>query len=794
MTQPALPEKRFSSALIRMLFLLPWLTGFAVVFFQPTVDEQAAPIVAPAQQPDGKTVVLIIDSLRPQAVNDPELMPFIHSLSQSWPTMDVTTCSANFTLPCIQTLLEGRESPFVAGLHNFTGQAGSAASLPSNAKQAGLGVVLLSDHTLPSLYGEYVIRSHDVQDWPGEHLEHDLRAIEVATGEFKSPDTDLLIFHIVGTDKVAHHQRPGTQAYSEHFQAIDNALRGLFAEIDPAHDRVIITGDHGHDKLGNHNKDSVVIFYGNQLKHLFDAVDPGKIAQTDLLYFMSYAAMLPVPSNVDTRFFDLTPTDPYDAQFVKLHDTLNGQGSISKAFEAHKDERRQTQHHPALAYLPLLVLGACIAAWMLVKARSPLGRNDTYFLLGVGVTAVALGYFANASTGPILALVILVERILWAMRNNAMRETIAALALVAAASFTGAAAEPWSEFFHTRGGFQPTMLLFWAMLIASGFALSTWLWKDRNLAPEAAMLFCVCALPSGVYYYHFGQNFYFGFMLTGVALFLSALATKAGRSALMGLVRDRRLRLALVAMIAVVVYTLMQESGGWEWKFFPVRWFKRMGPWSWGAYAAFGITAAAFLRQNKHRAALAVSWVVFPLYAVLLADLPSVRWIAASVMTVGAAAYFTLREKTREEALALFMIAACLHVGWLQIDGFLLNHVDFQFGLEMFGGLSREVYTFALTQIATNFKYTLAFAPIVLIARAVLTREKFNIVIAFVLAFGFLKEIALFGHILFGRGFQAGKLYELAISDLIFVTLMVLMIPVYALPLRRLASPSQRKS
>ena len=96
---------------------------------------------APRGEAAGRLVIVVVDSMPREVRTQPALMPEVTALARRpdarW--IDVHTCSGNFTLPCIQTLLEGRESPFAAGLHNFTGREGGASSLPSIAAAAGYG-------------------------------------------------------------------------------------------------------------------------------------------------------------------------------------------------------------------------------------------------------------------------------------------------------------------------------------------------------------------------------------------------------------------------------------------------------------------------------------------------------------------------------------------------------------------------------------------------------------------------------------------------------------------------------
>ncbi len=765
-----------------VLFLLPFFLVVAVVLALPTNNDPHEAMRSAERPIKQRLVVVIVDSLRPELVEDDTHMPFLHSLSTPELTFPVRTCQANFTLPCIQTLLEGRESPFVAGLHNFTGAAGSSTSLPSAASAAGLGVVMISDHTLPSLYAQYAKSSFDAQDIKGKHLDRDLWAIRKAGEELQSEDTDVLLLHVIGTDKAAHYKNPGSEGYRDHFRAVDQALEEFFkTSINPETDFVFVTGDHGHGPKGHHTRSSIVLFHGQGFERLLSEISVDDLQQTDLLYFMAYATLTGVPLHTDARFFDIprTSSNPHSKQFIALHDSIAPGASISKAFEAEKQRKKDTRYYPALALLPLLVLGSAVAAWMLRFGTSQYPEHWRYFALGGVASAFLLIRVENPILGVVLAFLLAMAWLVYAKKNDVMRETGIAFFLVAGAAFTGAFAEQWSDFFHTRGGFRPHSLVFYGGLILAGLSLASALWKNVRLGPEAAMMFCVCVLPSGVYYYHFGQNFYMGFMLSSAALILYSLVKSSWRAELVGHLHNWPRRALALALVLGVVYPLLQESGGWEWKFFPLAWMSKWGAAIWAFYCALFALVALMCRSTKQRIVMASIWLGAPLFTILVAHLPEVRWVAATAMTVTAGAYLRLRGQIRDEALAAFLLAACLHVGWMQLDGFFINHVDFQFGLALFGQFAQEVYTFALTLPLTMLKYTLAFAPVVVLARLLLGSERFSSVILFVCAIGFLKIMALFAHILFGAGFQDAKLFEIAISDLLFVMSMTLMIPFY---------------
>ena len=138
------------------------------------VEDAPTEATLQTRQGDGKVVLVIIDSLREEAVTDhmPNLNRLRHEPTSAW--LPVHTCNANFTVPCVQTILEGRQSPFAAGLNNFTGQKGGEQSFPGAVAHAKKRQRFISDFTLDSLYGRLADVALDVEKMKGNHLEHDL--------------------------------------------------------------------------------------------------------------------------------------------------------------------------------------------------------------------------------------------------------------------------------------------------------------------------------------------------------------------------------------------------------------------------------------------------------------------------------------------------------------------------------------------------------------------------------------------------------------------------------------------
>ena len=151
-------ERRRVILLISIMLLPVCLSAFFIGFARSSaISGQSGklPDKSTSSVGDGRLVVVIVDSLRREAVD--KVMPSLKELAQDRAStyVDVHTASGNMSLPCIQTLLEGRESPYASAIRDFTGTRGSNNGLPAAAARAGLHPALIADFIILGLYGKY---------------------------------------------------------------------------------------------------------------------------------------------------------------------------------------------------------------------------------------------------------------------------------------------------------------------------------------------------------------------------------------------------------------------------------------------------------------------------------------------------------------------------------------------------------------------------------------------------------------------------------------------------------------
>lgn len=790
-------EPRIEFRLQRWLrWFAPLAMAVALVFTSSLRGQDEAPrSESSGKLTDGRVVVLIVDSLSRQNIDEGH-MPWLAEQVSSGQGVraDITTCKANFTLPCVQTLFEGEESPFVSGLHNFTGKSGSGTSVPAMVAATGNELVLISNHTMNSLYGEFASRRFDSQEWSGDYRERDLRSYEQALVELDNPATSFLVTHTVGTDKTAHHKKPGSDAYFEHFEQMDDAVRRVASKLDPSRDFLLVTGDHGHDADGHHIQDSVTVFWGEGYRELIEGLGgPAEdLGQTDLRFFLSYPYGFPLPIDGDARFFEWKngpPTSRYrqmaGAQSVLLE---IDETPVVEALESERERRDADRDGPVRELLPLFLLGAFFVAWSFKVSREP-QRSSWKVLVALAAVAPVLLLVSSPALGPLLALIGLGVWAWIAIKWDLGRESLTVLALLSAAALTSAFAREWSDFFHTRGGFRPPWLIFYFGMLPAALLTARGLLRRALMAPEAGMLAAVIYLPSGVYYYQAGQNFWTFFLIVG--LFVAAWALRRNLVEKRKLLPFSGVDLLAIAMLGVgLVFVMLQEGGGWEWKFLPTFWM-RYG-WEGARYIvlAAGIAGSTLLFDSRNERLLILGlWGVLGFYAAGIADLPVERLASASVIVALALSYYRLAgsesslRDLSDDSLVEFGVGvltwiATAHVTWMLLDGFILNHVDFSFALDFFGQIKTESIVYATVQAAANLKYGFHIVLLCVGGRLLLGRERFSRAMSFAMAAAFFEVHALIVQAVFGKAYQDERLWELAISDILFVVNAAFMLPI----------------
>lgn len=756
----------------RLICLLPLLLGVAVVMSSgageaPEASESESPVVEGLAQDSGqRLVVVLLDSLRPESLDTPGLMPRLAAFSELHGVrrFGVNTCVANLTYPCMQTLFEGRQGPFVAGANNFSGAKLLAENVPADLKRAGRRVAILSDVTLVSQFGEAATVLVNVEDWPISTLDRDLKALDMLETWLDDPSIDDIIVHLPGTDRVAHYQMAHSAEYQEHFQRVDERLGEVLQKLDLARDQLLITGDHGHLDDGHHTRDSLAIIAGGLYDELLAQLLPIEVLeQPELNYFMRFAAGLALPRAYEGRYFLATkaregaPTPRAQAFMARTHRQLIAAGygaqSLREAAASHQRDVQRVHEYQLREYFPLLL---AFGVWLLVFFGAQMSRDGRArdLRLHLGVAALILVVWSlRGPTWPAgvgLSALALAALLGWSWRFRQGRAAAWALLLGIATAFIALNLPGWEAFFHTRGGFVPAQPIFYLMLPLIGLALAWVAGADWRSAPMHAMAFCLFCLPAGVYYYQFGQNMFWGCLLAGVLVGGVSLVRADTRASARERLRAWRGAEILAAVVLCVsaVLLILQEASRWQWVSYPAEWLAN-GPLWVGVLVEAAIISwvASQPAQRRQRMLLAGWMVVAALLAVWFGKLPLGWFVAAQAPLLLVAAWQRLRDTPVSAAQrlghAMLLWGAVVATTWAQTRGFFINNLDFNFGFEYFAHLRHEQAIFLGIGALTLVKYGVAIFTVLLVARVYMGADAWREVSSGLILVGLAHGLAL---------------------------------------------------
>jgi hypothetical protein len=785
---------RFACAPYRpLLMLLPlvFILGFLITERAPSLLDSGNAPPAPAAQ-SRRLVVVIVDSLRRQAVE--ELMPNLRALAgaEDAVDLDVTTGAANMSLPCIQTLMEGRQSPFVSGIHNFTGRRGNDNSLPMAAKQAGLDLVIIGDFILDSLYRQHALKSTDITRWRKETpLSRDLRAIELANKSLARPNIRVLLLHLPGTDKVAHKWHPDHPEYNNHFRQVDAKLATLFAELDFRTDCLIVTGDHGHDHIGNHVPRSVAIFRGDAYRELFQAVGrPADFNQVEMLYFMSFAMALPLPVNYEGRYFGFETGDAPStgeaaikarlAEFGALQERALTAGgfradALAGAIQKKRVRLAMTDREDLQAHLPILVW---YLVWILVASCT----IATWPLLAVAAAAPLVWLASSPASGAPLAIALGAGAMAIAWRFNELRRLVFFGVLVLAAGVNSYFAVHWSHHGGTVG--------FIAMLVGLGAGLAMIRYGTILAGPETTTAVCLFSLPGGVYAFQFGENVFRAMAIGGILSLIMVWGAHFLKYRKLPVEKfDARFTVSMVALLISGTLLQLQDGNGWGWHSWMREWLRDDAqPACWPIYAAFALYLLWVIRSGRFRGVVGLLLVAIPLYCYVFARLQLPTLVTATTTAVFLAAWLVLLQAGgshrepfdgHDDRRGLVVVATVCAAFWILFQGYFVQKIDFTFALKYFSEVEPEFLLFGLVYVAAFFKYSLLVALIMIILAALTSPDDLRRLVTSILLFSNVKLLALFTQVFTGALEHREKLYEIAISDTIFVFNMMLIVALY---------------
>jgi len=351
-----------------------------------------------------RTVVLILDSAGKSEMFDPALMPFLSSLQASSLSGRSRSCASKATFPCIKSIFEGREATMGTTLQDFSAFASSRTTWPTSLAARGLRLAVASDHTLNRLYPHAFVDSLNYEDLHVPLLERDAFVYRKARQWLDDPTLDVLVLHIIGTDKVSHEYPVRGSVYREKYREVDDFVREVAGRLRPE-DYLYAISDHGHNELGGHTEDAAYLAHGP----LFPPDVREDLNGEDMLFFLSLPYGLTLPAGYEGQIrLDLTRLAP-DAR----EKWLAAQASVWRvpiaglpweAAQAHLNEhitRQRTEGQRAAALdalrrsLPFWLAVALFLIGELPTKNRPEGKRRALFLqialFAAGLALISMG-------------------------------------------------------------------------------------------------------------------------------------------------------------------------------------------------------------------------------------------------------------------------------------------------------------------------------------------------------------------------------------------------------------------
>ena len=616
-------------------------------------------------------------------------------------------------------------------------------------------------------------------------LDCDLAAIDKTIDVFSDKSARVIILHVGGTDAAAHRWHPGHPEYERHFRAVDGKLSGLIGKLDLKRDHLIVTGDHGHNDRGNHTPWSVAIFAGGIYPQLFAALGSlGELQQVDMLSFMAFPHNLPLPIDYEGRYFGIeTPvnsavTNPdfqrrLDAFRNVQANALNvSPDNLPSAIAKKRAQARSVLVASFQRALPLLVL---FVAWISVAFRvNNSSKQPIWPLVAMPMLAIPLWLYAPPAFEVPLAFLIGVFLLFWAIKTCELRRLCFVLLLLTAAAL--------ASFYPER-----SQWIFWhypiIVLIAGGTVIV--LVRERGLHgwPAAFCAISLFVLPSIGFKTQLAPNLLNAWLLGAAVLFLGLVLTRRFRQ----IHFTGRAWIALVAWLIAAKLLRGQRQNIGRIHNNIVDWVSHhpaAGPVvSVILYLSCALYLVWIVRQPKARIMVAATILILPFYSCWFGNLPFVTLAVVSIVPVFFAAWATILDvpgplkdesALSSERSGLFLAVTLMMSFWMLFQGFLIQEIDFSFALkflpEKVSGLTEFGVAFPLTFV----KYALPLLLIILVYVALrgLLGAKQAVIAA--LIFCNLKLVALLLQIFVGPLGTKQKFYELAMSDFVFVSQIML--------------------
>ncbi len=766
---------------------LALLTVF--VLTSPTRNDQASGEPRGARQAlrtgpaESVHVVLIIDSMGRTQAKDPGLMPEMVRLARSSLRGPQRSCFGNFTLPCLLTAFEGQQSPFLAALNNFSASSTDAPNWLDATRDQGLRTALLSDHTLTRVYPTAWISGGNFENMGLAVRDRDAYAFDQTLKWIAAREHDIIVTHIIGTDKASHSHQPGSPEYDTAFRNADAFIGQVASALDPTRDTLLVFGDHGHGEGGHHNRDAWYLLRGPHVAPIELEID-----QTSLYYLLARPHALPLPDRYEGELhwqaFDNDPREASWREVQSRHWSLGADERSREHLEAALEERatqRATKPRRELvAFIPwllhLLLVATAIAGHFSTR-RELTGGYLSFQLAWLAGVVLLQGLISPTWT----AWIALAPQMFWSGLRFKGVFGLPSLALWALGAFLAGLCIPWIvRTFHVRTGVAWTILIWHAAVVVAPLLIAA-LHRPADGGSRwsfaALVMLGACALlpAPGVYYYAVAQN----------------LCHVLFPAALLAIILDARPNkrfgwLLLIAFCAGLPFALV-DAGGWSWHFTVHHWARLMPLALRLGLSVVCLLLAALIWARKHRFG---AWVAA---AFLLADgvvlltffeFGADRVLGFSLLALSLTGGLALleeggdrsrAERTRTAWQVALLLSVSFLFAWSASDGFFLKNLRLDFALRRIGEAYTEEADLARAVAGlVVLRYTLALLPAIVCAGLTLGSERLVRLGPWIILVGTFKIGAQAMQILGVAFVEVEKSSELLIQELIGMSFMVL--------------------
>jgi hypothetical protein len=728
-----------------------------------------------------RTVVLLLDSVGTSMAFDPTLMPFVSSLRSSSLFGESRACPMKMTFPCVKSIFEGRVATTGTSLQDFSAVPSKRVTWPDSLAKLGKRLVVASDHTINRLYPAAFVDSLNYEDLNVPLFERDKYAYRQTDKWMADPSIDVLLIHIIGTDKVAHQCVVRGPEYKEKYLEVDNFVRSVAERLTPK-DYLYIIGDHGHNEQGGHTEDAAYIAHGP----LFPQGKHEDLDAADMLFLLSVPYALALPAEYEGTFrTDLTLL-PLELRETFLHTQAQvwrvperglSTDKLEAQLNAHVMQNRDEAHHQHAIEVVRRVAPWILAAALFLLSQFQLrsrasispDRADT-IALGLLAFGILLG-IAGVASG---AWLVSIAGLFGCIRHLGVVRTLAALCLLALLG----------------------TLAFW--LLPSG---SAWFHKKTNQPTGWSVFYPVAALAGVVFSFASGtrtfrQRITQVLWTIGVAIWL---LTYFGpyKYALTG--RGPMIVLMILTPMAIVV------GGGWRTLIsVPTLFGFGLVPFVTFRTESYSISYPLLDRISAMPLALNVAicavvgliWLLaFQLGRNRQINWPRAILLFAIWIFLGIALFQFETGKLIGSLLGGIWLAGCLElfrraglsVNWsalvsaimlfsvfhFVLNGFALSHVDFRFAAEKIIPFQQEALRAPQLIAWIVVKYVFILLPVLFVVFVATDGTRLALLLA---QFGWWRELILAACALGLSFFHTGGLSELCGEEIYFWTFLNLVI------------------